>query len=43
MLHQVNYKSKTEVRFVYTISLIFIQKARNKYKAKPKPTVTKVK
>ncbi|RBP27651.1 hypothetical protein DFR65_10937 [Oceanihabitans sediminis] len=36
------YKSKTEERFVYKLSFIFIQKARNKYKANPKPRVTKV-
>ncbi len=38
----IDYKSKTEVRFVYMISFIRIQKAKNKYKAKPNPTVTKV-
>lgn len=38
----INYKSKTEERLVYIISLIRIQNAKNKYNAKPKPTVTKV-
>ncbi len=38
----INYKSNTDVRFVYNISLMRIQKAKNKYNAKPKPTVTKV-
>jgi hypothetical protein len=37
------YKSKTEDRFVYSKSLIRIQKAKNKYKAKPNPKVTNVK
>lgn len=39
----IGYKSNTEVRFVYTKSFIRIQKAINKYKANPKPNVTKVK
>ena len=38
-----NYKSKTELRLVYTKSFIFIQKAKKRYKAKPKPRVTNVK
>jgi len=37
------YKSNTEERFVYSRSLICIQKAIKRYKAKPKPKVTKVK
>ena len=36
------YRSKTEVRFVYTRSLIFNQKAKKRYNAKPNPRVTKV-
>ena len=34
--------SKTELRLEKIISLIFNQKATNKYSAKPKPKVTKV-
>ena len=39
----IDYKSNTDERFVYTKSLIRIQKAKNKYKANPNPTVTNVK
>lgn len=39
----VCYKSKTEVLLVYTKSLIFNQKAKNRYNAKPKPNVANVK
>ena len=38
----IGYKSKTELRLVYTKSLMRIQNAMNKYKAKPNPSVTKV-
>lgn len=38
----IGYKSKTEERLVYNKSLMRIQNAKNRYRAKPKPRVTNV-
>lgn len=39
----ISYKSNTELLLVYNKSFIRIQKAMNRYNAKPKPRVTNVK